>query len=153
MFSFFKRKPAQYFTEEQSKSIVEAIALAEKQTSGEIRIYIESKNPYVNSLDRARELFFSLKMNETKERNAVLIYLAMKHREVALFGDEGIHLRVGQAFWEEEVKKMLLIFSNQEIVNGITQCIANIGSVLSKEFPFDGLTDKNELPDEIVFGK
>ena len=153
MFSFFKRKPVQYFTEEQSKSIVEAIALAEKQTSGEIRIYIESKNPYVNSLDRARELFFSLKMNETKERNAVLIYLAMKHREVALFGDEGIHLRVGQAFWEEEVKKMLLIFSNQEIVNGITQCIATIGSVLSKEFPFDGLTDKNELPDQIVFGK
>jgi uncharacterized membrane protein len=124
-----------------------------KQTSGEIRIYIESKNPYVNSLDRARELFFSLKMNETKERNAVLIYLAMKHREVALFGDEGIHLRAGQAFWEEEVKKMLIIFSNQEIVNGITQCIATIGSVLSKEFPFDGLTDKNELPDEIVFGK
>jgi hypothetical protein len=92
-------------------------------------------------------------MNDTKERNAVLIYLAIKHREVALFGDEGIHLRVGQAFWEEEVRKMVLIFSNQEISKGITQCIATIGSVLSKEFPFDGLTDKNELPDEIVFGK
>lgn len=152
IFSFFK-KPRVFFSPDDQKQIVDAIQRAEKATSGEIRIYVESKNPYVDPLERAREIFFELKMENTQERNAVLLYIAMDHRELALFADEGIYMRLGSAFWNEAVKNMISLFSKDNISNGIERCVLQIGEVLTREFPYNAATDKNELPDDIVFGK
>ncbi len=153
LFSFFKKKPEDFFTTAEDEQIVNAIRAAEKETSGEIRVYIESKNPYVNPLDRAGEIFFSLKMNQTKQRNGVLLYIAMKHHEVALFADEGIYEAVGAAWWHSAVKDMLAEFKEQHIAEGIVHCVLRVGQLLNEKFPYDAGTDKNELPDEIVFGK
>ena len=131
--------------------VVEAIRAAEKKTSGEIRVFIESKCRYVNSVDRAAELFFGLQMERTKDRNAVLVYVAHKHRQAAIFGDEEIHRRVGTAFWEAEVAKMLKHFADQDFADGLIAVVHDVGEVLVKEFPFER-DDKNELPDDIVFG-
>ncbi|HYH16146.1 MAG TPA: TPM domain-containing protein [Flavisolibacter sp.] len=147
------QKEKEYFSAEEKARIHEAIRLAEQRTSGEVRLFIESKCKYVNALDRAKELFFQLQMDKTVDRNASLIYIAMKDRQAAVFGDEGIHQRVGQKYWEEEINKMLLNFKEQHIVDGICQCIADIGDALHQHFPYDRVTDKNELPDDIVFGK
>lgn len=152
LFSFF-RKPKQYFTAPEMEAMVEAIRLAEQQTSGEIRVFVESKNPLVSTIDRAAEVFYQLKMQETDNRNAVLLYLAMDHHEVALFGDEGIHAQVGTEYWHQEVKAMIAKFSGNAISNGIISCIQHIGQTLKEKFPYDRVNDKNELPDEIVFGK
>jgi len=81
MFGLFKKKPL--FSDAENARIVEAIKSSEQLTSGEIRIYIESKNPLVSTIDRASEIFFNLKMQETAQRNAVLLYLAYKDKEVA----------------------------------------------------------------------
>lgn len=142
-----------FFTEPEHKRIVDAIRAAEKETSGEVRIYVESRNPFVEPLDRAREIFFSLKMENTKDRNAVLLYIAMKDHELALFGDEGIHQKVGAEYWNKAVKDMIAEFSGEHIVNGIEQCILQIGQTLKETFPYVSATDKNELPDDLVFGK
>lgn len=139
-------------TEDQIR-IVEAIRTCENTTSGEIRVYIESRNPLVSSLERASDLFFQLKMQKTHHRNAVLVYIALKDHEVALFGDEGIHNAVGSAFWEKEVQQMLKNFRELHVTDGIIQCVLDVGQVLSEKFPFIPTEDKNELPDEIVFGK
>ncbi|HMO60840.1 MAG TPA: TPM domain-containing protein [Ferruginibacter sp.] len=153
LFSFFKKKPEDYFTIAEDEQIVNAIRAAEKETSGEVRVYIESKNPYVNPLDRAGEIFFSLKMNQTEKRNGVLLYIAMKHHEVALFADEGIYEAVGAAWWHQAVNDMLAEFKDQHIADGIEHCVQRVGQLLREKFPYDAGTDKNELPDEIVFGK
>ena len=92
-------------------------------------------------------------MDNTAERNGTLVYIAMKDRQAAVFGDEGIHQKVGQKYWEEEINKMLTSFKEQHLVEGICQCIADIGDALYYYFPFNSQTDKNELPDDIVFGK
>ncbi len=152
IFSFFKKKRV-FFSPEDQKQIVDAIQQAEKETSGEIRIYVESKNPYVDALERAREIFFELKMENTQERNAVLLYVAIDHRELALFADEGIFLRLGSAYWNDAVKNMITLFTKKNISDGIENCVRQIGEVLTKEFPYNAATDKNELPDDIVFGK
>ncbi len=152
IFSFFKKKRV-FFSPEDQAQIVEAIRIAEKETSGEIRIYVEGKNPFVDPLDRAKEIFFQLKMQNTRERNAVLLYLAMDHHELALFADEGIYQRVGAEYWNNEVKNMIAFFTKENISNGIEKCVAHIGETLKKEFPYNSTTDKNELPDDIVFGK
>jgi uncharacterized membrane protein len=151
MFGLFKKKPL--FSDAENTRIVEAIKSSEQLTSGEIRIYIESKNPLVSTIDRASEIFFNLKMQETAQRNAVLLYLAHKDREVAIFGDEGIHQQVGTEFWNNQVKQMVMLFKENNLTEGIVKCITEVGHVLVEKFPHQGIMDKNELPDEIVFGK
>ena len=151
LFPFFKKK--EFFSVADKEQIIEAIRMAEKETSGEIRIYVESKNAYVDAIDRAAEIFFKLKMQETDHRNAVLLYIAMDHHELALFADEGIYQKAGAEYWDAAVKNMLSQFTKENISNGIEQCIAQIGQTLKEKFPYIATEDKNELPDEIVFGK
>lgn len=153
LFSFFKKKQRQFFSAEDNTQIVEAIRQAEMQTSGEIRIFVESKNPFVDPLDRAREIFFSLKMQNTEHRNGVLLYIAMDHHELALFADEGIYEKTGADYWNNAVKNMLADFTKENISNSIEQCVLQIGQTLKEKFPYEAATDKNELPDDIVFGK
>jgi uncharacterized membrane protein len=151
IFSFFKKKD--FFSAKEKEQIVEAIRLAEKETSGEIRVYVESKNPLVDTLERAAEIFAQLKMQETAQRNAVLLYIATEHRELALFADEGIYQKVGKEFWQDAVKEMITHFKGEKISHGMAECIKKIGATLKEKFPYDASTDKNELPDDIVFGK
>ena len=133
--------------------ILDAISNAEKRTNGEVRVFIESRCRFVDPLDRAKELFYKLKMDNTELRNAVLLYIALKDHQLAIFGDSGIHQKVGDAYWQQEVDLILNTFSGEEIAKGISECVKDIGEALYLHFPFDSRTDKNELPDEIVFGK
>lgn len=149
LFPFFKKKP--FFTPEQKQLMVEAIQKAEKNTSGEVRVFIEGKCKYVDAIDRAKEIFFNLKMDQTKDRNAVLFYIALDDRQLALFADEGIYQRVGASYWNEEVKKIIGAFTKDDYTGGICAVINDIGLALQTEFPFES-GDKNELPDEIIFG-
>lgn len=151
IFPLFKKKA--FFSVKDQTQIVEAIRIAEKATSGEIRVYVESRNPLMDPLERAAEIFIKLKMQETDHRNSVLLYIAMKDHELALFGDEGIHNKVGTEYWKSAVKNMIAEFTNQHISTGIEKCILQIGQTLKETFPYEATTDRNELPDDIVFGQ
>ena len=151
MFSLFRKK--EFFSKQESELIVDAIKNAERQTSGEVRVYVESRCKFVNPLDRAAEIFFGLKMEETAERNGVLVYVAIKDRQLAIFGDKGIHEKVGDEFWEKEVAGMINHFNRENYARGIATVITNIGEALRTNFPYKGEIDKNELPDDIVFGR
>jgi uncharacterized membrane protein len=142
-----------FFSEEEKKQIVTAIGQAEHQTSGEIRLYVESRCRYVEALDRATEVFAILKMGETAAHNAVLIYVAVKDRQLAIFGDYGIHEKVGDDFWRKEVTEILSHFQRAHYADAISKIVHDIGAALKYHFPYDGQTDVNELPDDIVFGR
>jgi uncharacterized membrane protein len=150
LFPFFKKK--EFFSAADKAQIVDAIRAAEKETSGEVRVYVESKNPFVDPIDRAAQIFYKLKMQETDHRNAVLLYIAMDHKELALFADEGIYQKTGEEYWNNAVEKMISQFTRDNISNGIEQCVRQIGQTLKEKFPYIPTEDKNELPDEIVFG-
>jgi len=147
------KKKKNFFTAEEQQLIIEAIQNAERMTSGEVRVFVESKCSYMDAIDRAAELFFQLEMQKTDDRNAVLVYVAMKDRQLAVFGDEGIHNKVGNEYWSTEVKKMISNFNRENYAAGIAEVVKDIGVALTKNFPFNNDTDKNELPDDIVFGK
>ena len=152
MFSLLRRKK-QFFKPVEIQLITEAVKRAEQRTSGEVRIFVESRCSFVDAIDRAKEIFFSLKMENTGQRNAVLIYLAIKDRQVAVYGDEGIHTKVGEEYWRNTVNLMINCFRQGSYAQGLEQSITQIGEALNTHFPYDGETDKNELPDDIVFGK
>ncbi|MBS1627698.1 MAG: TPM domain-containing protein [Bacteroidetes bacterium] len=153
MFSFFRKKAVQYFSEEEKQIITSAIKAAERSTSGEVRVYIESKCRFVNALDRAVEVFNKLEMYKTSQQNGVLVYVAVKDRQLAIYGDKGIHEKVGDVFWNTSVNKMLSHFNTENYVDGIANVVKDIGEALQSYFPYDIKTDINELPDDVVFGK
>lgn len=148
---FFSKK--EFFSTLEKNQIVAAIKQAEQQTSGEIRLYVESRCRYVESLDRAAEVFTHLDMGKTASHNAVLIYVAVKDHQLAVFGDQAIHEKVGEVFWKEKVMHMLSHFKQDRYVDAIVKTIQDIGAALKYHFPYDRQTDINELPDDIVFGR
>ncbi len=150
LFNFFGKK--KLLSAKDEELVVAAIRAAEKNTSGEIRVYIESHCRFVDPVDRAIEVFYGLKMQNTDDHNGVLIYVALKDRQLAVYGDEGIHARVGKAFWQNAVQQMLQHFNKANHVAGICETVTAIGQTLHNEFPYQPNDDKNELPDEIVFG-
>jgi uncharacterized membrane protein len=151
LFNFFGKK--RLMSDEDEALVVAAIRAAEKNTSGEVRVYVESHCRFVNPVDRAMEVFYGLKMDKTDDHNGVLIYVALKDHQLAVYGDEAINKRVGLEFWQQAVKKMLQFFNKENYVAGICETVTAIGETLQKEFPYQPNDDKNELPDAIVFGK
>jgi len=151
LLSLFAKKPL--LAEEDQLMIVDAIRSSEKKTSGEIRVFVESHCKFVNPLDRAEELFHTIKMEETANRNAVLVYVAVKDRQLAVFADIGIYKKAGAGFWNAAVAAMLQHFNKNDYGRGIAFVVTEIGDTLETHFPYDSETDKNELPDDIVFGR
>lgn len=151
--SIFSTRRKDFFSSEENARIVEAIRNAERETSGEVRVYIESHCRFVDPLDRAAELFWNLKMDHTLHRNSTLLYVAMKDHQFAIFADKGIHEKLGNEFWQKEVEQMSRHFRENHYIDALELVINDIGSALKKHFPYDHHADKNELPDDIVFGK
>ena len=143
--------PAKFFTEEQKKRIVEAIKEAENETSGEIRLHIESKCKG-DPLERAKKVFKKLKMHKTALRNGVIIYLAIDHRKFAIWGDKGINEKVPENFWQDVKEVMAEHFKKNEHTEGLVKGIAMIGEKLKTYFPHQK-DDINELSDDISIGE
>jgi uncharacterized membrane protein len=142
--------PAKFFTEEEKERIVQAIKEAEKETSGEIRLHIESKCKG-DPLQRAMKVFAKLKMHKTALRNGVIIYLAIDDRKFAIYGDKGINEKVPENFWEDVKEVMRQHFKENKHVEGLVKGIAMIGEKLKEFFPYQA-DDVNELPDDISIG-
>lgn len=151
--NLFNQSAARLFEPGAADLIVEAIRAAEIRTSGEVRVYVESKCRYIHAMDRAAELFFGLRMDETANRNAVLVYVAMRDHQFAIFADEGIFREMGAAYWNAEAAKMLTAFKANSHADAIITVVNDIGNALAEKFPYDNIGDRNELPDEIIFGK
>ena len=139
-----------FFTEDQKKQILYAIGQAEQQTSGEIRLHLEKKcaDP---PLERAAKLFQKLQMHKTQQRNGVLIYLAVRDKKLAVFGDEGINQAVPDNFWADVKDELKGYLANGNYSEGVIAAINRIGEKLKEFFPYQD-NDINELPDEISTG-
>lgn len=140
-----------YFTEENKLQIINAIRVAETNTSGEIRIHVE-KYCKTNVLDRAAYIFEKLEMHKTKLRNGVLFYLAVEDRQFAILGDAGINQKVPDDFWETTKELVLSKFKEGNLTEGLTSGILMAGEQLKVHFPYLK-NDVDELSNEISFGK
>ena len=143
-------KVEDFLTKEEEQEIVEAIGIAEKNTSGEIRVHIEKENA-IAPIDRAVEVFRNLHMENTKERNGVIIYVAVKSKHFAIYGDKGIHDIVGDDFWNSTKDVMANHFKNGNFKQGLIDGILKAGEQLKTHFPHQD-DDTNELSNEISKG-
>lgn len=143
-------KASSFFTKEQQAHIREAITEAEKETSGEIRVHIETRLSG-DILDRASWIFKRIGMHQTKERNGVLFYLAVRNRKFAIIGDAGLNAKVSEGFWDKIKGIMEDDFREKNFTEGLAKGILMAGNQLREHFPHLA-TDVNELSDEISFG-
>jgi uncharacterized membrane protein len=141
-----------FFTPQENEQILMAIREAEEMTSGEIRLFVEHRCRFMDPMDRAMEVFAKLKMQHTALRNGVLLYVALKDRQFAILGDEGIHRMVGDDYWKRQAAELKNCFREGRMTEGMARCIREIGQSLKQYFPHRP-DDENELPDGIVFGK
>lgn len=139
-----------FFSAAEESQIIAAIRQAENETSGEIRVHIEV-GAQAPALVVAQRIFQELGMDQTRERNGILILLAVDRREFAIIGDEGINAVVSEDFWETERDLMQRHFRKGDFAGGIALAIQQAGAKLRKFFPYQK-DDVNELPDDISYG-
>ena len=140
-------KVEDFLSKQDEQEVVQAIGLAELQTSGEIRVHLE-KSTAVDPYERALEVFFELKMNQTLLQNGVLIYVAVADRKVAICGDKGIHEVVTEDFWDNTKNIIVTHFKIGNFKQGLIDGIFEAGQQLKKYFPLN-TNDSNELSNEI----
>jgi uncharacterized membrane protein len=140
-----------FLTKEDELEIVDAILLAEKETSGEIRVHIE-KTTSIAAFDRAMEVFNLLKMHETALKNGVLIYLAIEDKSFVICGDKGINDVVGAGFWDSTKDIMAAHFKTGDFKQGLIDGILRAGEQLKQNFPCEE-NDTDELSNEISRGE
>jgi len=143
-------KVEDFLLKTEEAEVVEAIRLAEENTSGEIRVHIE-KETSIAPIDRAVEVFSMLKMENTKDRNGVIIYVAVKSKQFAIYGDQGINEKVADDFWNTTKDIMLDHFKNGNNKQALVEGILNAGQQLKQHFPYQD-DDVNELSNEISKG-
>lgn len=135
---------------EEEREIVQAILRAEKNTSGEIRVHIEA-HTRLEPIDRAKEVFHTLKMGNTQQENGVLIYVAVNDRKFAIYGDRGIDKVVPDGFWDSTRDAIQAQFRKKDFKQGIIDGILKAGKELQTHFPWQQ-GDINELSDEVSKG-
>lgn len=140
--------PFLFFSRAQKAGLTRAIANAELKTSAELRVRVEKRNSKFNILEQAEIAFIKLGMHKTALRNGVLILVCPNHHEFAVLGDQGIHERVPEHFWEEVAEQMRTSFEMGRIAEGVEEAIARIGKELERYFPRSG-NDQNELSNKI----
>ncbi|MDE5423050.1 TPM domain-containing protein [Ancylomarina sp. DW003] len=144
------KSAADFFSKDEQIIITKAIAEAETNTSGEIRVHIENKCPE-DVMDRASHIFSKLDMHKTELRNGVLFYLAIRDHKFAILGDAGINAKVPKSFWNHTKEEILGYFKQGEFAKGLSEGIKMAGLQLKTHFPYQE-DDVNELSDDISFG-
>lgn len=139
-----------FLTAKEEQEIIEAIRMAEQNTSGEIRVHLE-RHASPNPFDRATEVFHYLKMDNTKLQNGVLIYVAIDDRNFVIYGDKGINDVVDDDFWDCTKNVMQDHFKAGNFKQGIVEGVLKAGEQLETHFPWDH-GDLNELSDTISKG-
>lgn len=139
-----------FFTKDEGNQIIAAIRRAELNSSGEIRVHLEAKcrGEIVHA---AKKTFKRLKMQDTKDKNGVLFFIAPERKEFAVIGDEGINEVVPENFWDDVRDILQKNFKQAQFVEGIAKGVERVGEKLKAYFPYQE-DDENELPDEISYG-
>lgn len=141
----------EFLSKVEHDRIVQTIREAESNTSGEIRVFIQRGKLNGDPLLAAQKKFHQLGMHKTRERNAVLIFVAPRAHKFAVVGDKAIHQKCGDEFWQRIVEGMRTHFQNEKFTDALVEGIREIGKLLAAHFPKTS-TSSTELPDEVAEG-
>jgi uncharacterized membrane protein len=141
--------PRRFLSDTETAAIRAAIQDAEQSTSAEVKVVL-ARHCWGNLKSKARKVFRELGLDRTKQHNAVLLLLIVSNREFLVYGDEGIHEKVGQGFWDDVCRQMCDAFGQERFAEGVCQAVHLIGEKLATYFPHQW-DDVDEISNEIVY--
>ncbi len=127
--------------------VVAAIAAAERDNRGEVRVHIERRGRGPG-LQRARRWFFELGMHRTAADTGVLLYVAVGDRQAAVFAGGALHAEVEPARWQAVIDAVTAGYGAGRPADGLCDGLARIGEILREALPGDDVHG-NELPDAV----
>jgi len=130
-------KTKHLFRELDHDRITAEIVEAEKRTTGEIRVYVSHRKVH-DPRHAAVHHFAKMGLDKTKDRNAVLIFIAPESQNFAVIGDEAVHAKCGETFWEDVVRAMREYFQQGKFTEGLVHGIREAGKLLAEHFPAPG---------------
>lgn len=143
------KNPNKFLTNAELHRIKTKIAAAEQMTSAEIKLVVV-KHCLTSIKRKAHKIFKKYNLDKTAQRNCVLILVVTTNRQLLIYGDQGIHEKVGQGFWQEIEKYITTKFRENKMGDGLSAGIHLIGNMLAHYFPFQ-VDDVNEISDDVVF--
>jgi uncharacterized membrane protein len=143
--------PNKFLTQKESEKMKRCVEDAEKKTSAELKVILV-RHCWGHIQEKAARLFRKFRLHETKNRNAVMIMLVLTDREFIIYGDEGVHEKVGQSFWDDMRNKMAACFREDKFCDGLCLGISLIGEKLAMHYPPEQ-EDRNEIADNVDFEK
>jgi uncharacterized membrane protein len=141
--------PRRFLSEAETAAVGAAIRQAEQSTAAEVKVVL-ARHCWGNIKTKARRIFGELGLDRTAQRNCVLLLLVVSNREFLIYGDQGIHEKVGQGFWDDVCWQMLDAFRRKQFADGICQGVRRVGEKLAQHFPHQR-DDVNEISNEIVY--
>ncbi len=141
--------PRRFLSEAETAAVHAAIRQAEQSTSAEVKVVL-ARHSWGNIKTKARKIFGELALDRTEQHNCVLLLLIVSNREFLIYGDEGIHEKVGQGFWDDVCRQMLDAFRHEEFADGICQGVHQIAEKLAQHFPHQR-DDVDEISNAIVY--
>ncbi len=141
--------PRRFLNEAETAAVRAAIREAEQSTSAEVKVVL-ARHCWRDSKTKARKIFGELGLDRTEQRNCVLLLLIVSNREFLIYGDQGLHEKVGQGFWDDVCRQMLDAFRREEFADGICQGVRRVGEKLAQYFPYQR-DDVDEISNEIVY--
>jgi uncharacterized membrane protein len=141
--------PKTFLTAEETQQLDSAVRQAEKQTSGEIKVVL-TRHCWADLRAKAAQVFKKHGLDKTERRNCAMIMMVLANREFLIYGDEGIHEKVGQDFWDDVRDTMLDKFKEGEFGEGLCVGVQRIGEKLAQFFPYRA-DDKDEISDDVAF--
>ena len=143
-------KPSEFIDALAEQRIVDAVRAAEARTSGEIRVFVTHRKLRGEDVRvRARTEFDRLHIGDTALRNGVLLYIVPCEQTFAVIGDEEIHAKCGQGFWDETAGAMEKLFRDGKFTEGLLAGLERAGDIMARHFPREA-GDRNELSDQVV---
>lgn len=136
---------------EDENRVVRAIANAERENRGEVRVHLEKKCRSTEPLARAQEVYERLGLRETRDDTAVLLYVATESRVCAVYCGAGLVAKPPAEFWKSITDKVARGFAKGAAADGLVAGLKHIGDVLRQHVPGDDAAG-NEVPDAVTTG-
>ena len=147
---FFRRLWRPFLDAKEKALISAAIAEMEARTTGEIHVHVIGRAGGDDILDYTRKKFMDLGLDKTAGRNGVLILVSHLDHQFAIWGDEAVNAKAGQALWPRAAEVLKSHLAQGRHGEAIEACVREVGQELAAHFPQDKPgPEPNQLSNEV----